>query len=116
MENPRSLGQFLKQQRTEAQLSLRELAEKVKVSAVFLSDIELGRRNPSPETLAELAKALKVTTDEFLKYDVRESASDLKRLVERNPAYGFAFRTALNEATKGNLSPDELMRRITKKK
>jgi transcriptional regulator with XRE-family HTH domain len=116
MENPQTLGQFLKQQRTAAQLSLRELAEKVKVSAVFLSDIELGRRNPAPGTLAELARVLKVPEAEFLKYDVRESANDLKRLVEREPAYGFAFRTALNEAAKGNLTPDELMRRITKKK
>jgi transcriptional regulator with XRE-family HTH domain len=116
METANSLGQFLREKRTHAQMSLRELAGKAKVSAPFLSDVELGRRNPAPDTLQELAKALKVPLAEFQAFDAREPAADLKRLIERQPAFGLAFRTALDEAAKGNISPEELLRRVSKKR
>ena len=41
------LGQRIRELRGKKDLSLRELAKKLDVSAAFLSDIELGRRYPS---------------------------------------------------------------------
>jgi transcriptional regulator with XRE-family HTH domain len=54
-----SLGQRIHELRDEADLSLRELAKKIGVSAPFLSDIELGRRFPSEEILAKMESAKK---------------------------------------------------------
>ena len=114
MEPPKTLGQVLKELRLKADLSLRELAEKTKVTAPFLSDIELGRRFPSAEKLVELAKALEVDIAELRKFDGRETAADVRRFLEQNPAYGFAFRVALNQAQEKGVSPEDLVKRIKK--
>jgi transcriptional regulator with XRE-family HTH domain len=114
MESPRTLGQAVKGLRLKAGLSLRELAEKTKVTAPFLSDVELGRRFPSEEKLVELASALGVELAQLQKFDFRETAADVKKFLEQNPAYGFAFRTALNQAQDKGVSPEDLVKRIKK--
>jgi transcriptional regulator with XRE-family HTH domain len=48
----KTLGEHIKEVREERDLSVRELAKKLNVSAPFLSDVELGRRHPSDEVLA----------------------------------------------------------------
>lgn len=45
-------GQLFRQARQKAKLSLREMARRLKLSAPFVSDLELGRRNWT-EALAE---------------------------------------------------------------
>ena len=45
-----TLGKKLRELRERAGLSLREVAKAAKVSAPFLSDVELGRRFPANET------------------------------------------------------------------
>lgn len=114
MESPKTFGQAVKELRLKAGFSLRELAEKTKVTAPFLSDVELGRRFPSEEKLSELAKALGVDAAELKKYDFRETAAEVKKFLEQNPAYGFAFRTALNQAQDKGVSPEDLVKRIKK--
>ena len=57
-----TLGDYLKEQRLSAQLSLRQLADQVGVSNPYLSQIERGLRKPSAEVLAQLASALRVST------------------------------------------------------
>jgi transcriptional regulator with XRE-family HTH domain len=57
-----SLGDYLREQRTAAQLSLRQLAQQAGVSNPYLSQIERGLRKPSAEVLAQLAHALRVST------------------------------------------------------
>ena len=109
-----SLGQRLHQLRDEADLSLRELATKVGVSSPFLSDIELGRRFPSEEILAKLARALNVSLEDLKKYDNREPIADLKRLMDSNPKLGFAFRTAVEKVKSGELTAEDLMDRLSK--
>ncbi|MGH9962328.1 MAG: helix-turn-helix domain-containing protein, partial [Pyrinomonadaceae bacterium] len=56
----KTLGQRIRELRDAKELSLRELAKKLEISAPFLSDIELGRRYPSDEVLASLARKLGV--------------------------------------------------------
>ena len=58
-----SLGDYLREQRLSAQLSLRQLAEQTGVSNPYLSQIERGLRRPSAEVLQQLAKALRVSAE-----------------------------------------------------
>lgn len=107
-----SLGQKIKELRDAADLSLRELAKTLGVSAPFLSDVELGRRFPSEEVLAKLATALSVPLEELRQYDSRQPVADLKRMIENNPRLGFAFRTVVEDMKDGKLTPEALAKRL----
>ncbi|MGP3983416.1 helix-turn-helix domain-containing protein [Streptomyces sp. KR80] len=61
--NVGNLGEFLREQRRSAQLSLRQLAEAAGVSNPYLSQIERGLRKPSAEILQQLAKALRISAE-----------------------------------------------------
>lgn len=61
------LGVRVKQARTTAGLSLRDLAEKVGVSAMALSKYERDEINPSSEVLMSLARALNVRVEYFFR-------------------------------------------------
>ena len=58
-----SLGEFLQEQRRNAQLSLRQLADQTGVSNPYLSQIERGLRRPSAEVLQQIAKALRISAE-----------------------------------------------------
>lgn len=60
-----SLGDYLKENRLAAQLSLRQLADQVGVSNPYLSQIERGLRKPSAEVLQQLARALRVSAEQL---------------------------------------------------
>jgi transcriptional regulator with XRE-family HTH domain len=89
----KTLGQRIRELRDLKDLSLRDFAKKLGgLSAAHLSDIELGRRFPSPELLEKMAKILDVTVESLRKFDSRPPVEDIKKLAEANPAYGFALR------------------------
>jgi transcriptional regulator with XRE-family HTH domain len=58
----RDIGDFIRDLRQSARISLRELAERAGVSNPYLSQIERGLRKPSAEVLAQIAHALRVST------------------------------------------------------
>ena len=58
-----SLGDYLREQRQSAKLSLRQLAELAGVSNPYLSQIERGLKKPSAEILQQLAKGLQVSAE-----------------------------------------------------
>ncbi len=60
-----TLGEYLKEQRESAQLSLRQLAEQTGVSNPYLSQIERGLRRPSAEVLQQLAMALRISAEQL---------------------------------------------------
>jgi transcriptional regulator with XRE-family HTH domain len=60
-----SLGDYLREQRVSAQLSLRQLAEQAGVSNPYLSQIERGLRRPSADVLQQLAKALRISAEQL---------------------------------------------------
>ena len=60
-----SLGDYLKEQRVSARLSLRQLAEQAGVSNPYLSQIERGLRKPSAEVLQQIAKALRISAEQL---------------------------------------------------
>jgi len=94
-------------------ISLRQFAASINITAPFLSDIELGRRFPSDDVLREIAKALKTDFDELKKLDVRESVSEVRRMVHEDAAWGLAFRTVAQQAKSDGLTPSELMERLS---
>jgi transcriptional regulator with XRE-family HTH domain len=59
---PHNVGDFIRDLRRNAQISLRQLAEQAGVSNPYLSQIERGLRKPSAEVLQQLASALRVST------------------------------------------------------
>src|SRR5690606_11287662 len=60
-----TLGDYLREQREGAQLSLRQLAQQAGVSNPYLSQIERGLRKPSAEVLQQLAKALRISAEQL---------------------------------------------------
>ncbi|WP_256105690.1 helix-turn-helix domain-containing protein [Streptomyces sp. ODS05-4] len=61
--NVGNLGDYLREQRRSAQLSLRQLADAAGVSNPYLSQIERGLRKPSAEVLQQVAKALRISAE-----------------------------------------------------
>jgi transcriptional regulator with XRE-family HTH domain len=59
---PRDIGEFIRDLRRNARISLRELADRAGVSNPYLSQIERGLRKPSAEVLAQIADALRIST------------------------------------------------------
>ncbi len=62
-EGTTNIGEFIREQRQLAELSLRRLADLAGVSNPYLSQIERGLRKPSAEILQQLAKALEVSAE-----------------------------------------------------
>ena len=60
-----SLGDYLREQRVSARLTLRQLSEQAGVSNPYLSQIERGLRRPSAEVLQQLAKALRISAEQL---------------------------------------------------
>jgi transcriptional regulator with XRE-family HTH domain len=54
----RTLGQEIRRLRTEADYTLRKLAEKLDISAAYLSDLEHDRRRPPEHLLKKIVNLL----------------------------------------------------------
>src|SRR4051794_31274245 len=61
-----ALGALIRAQRVTAGLSLRDLAERTKVSNAYLSQIERGLHEPSISVLGAIAAALDVSLEALL--------------------------------------------------
>jgi transcriptional regulator with XRE-family HTH domain len=57
------VGNFIREQRSAARVSLRELARSAGVSNPYLSQVERGLRKPSAEILASIARGLKISAE-----------------------------------------------------
>jgi transcriptional regulator with XRE-family HTH domain len=98
-----TFGEYLKHKREQKQISLREVARTLGVSAPFLSDVENNRRGPlTEERLADLAKVLNLNEKEQSEmYDIVGKqkgllAPDLNPYVTERPYVNAALRTARN--------------------
>jgi len=61
------LGNNLKRIRTAKNISQGDIARELEVSRSFISNIENGKTNPTLATIAKLAKAVGVPTDQLIK-------------------------------------------------
>ena len=56
-----SIGEYIRQQREQAKISLRQLASAAGISNPYLSQVERGLRRPSAEILQQIAKGLRIS-------------------------------------------------------
>jgi transcriptional regulator with XRE-family HTH domain len=86
----RELGQYIREQRAGARLSLRRLSALAGISNPYLSQIERGLRKPSAEILQQIAKALRISAETLYVragiLDERDVEGDLVMHILRDPA------------------------------
>ena len=72
------LGEYLREQRQSAQLSLRQLSEVAGISNPYISQIERGLKKPSAEILQALAKALRISAESlYVRAGILDERTDL---------------------------------------
>jgi transcriptional regulator with XRE-family HTH domain len=85
----RELGEFIREQRRVARLSLRKLSDMAGISNPYLSQIERGLRKPSAEILQQIAKALRISAETLYVragiLEAREDGGDLVDAILRDP-------------------------------
>src|SRR3954453_401975 len=85
----RNLGDYIREQRNTANVSLRQLAKLAGVSNPYLSQIERGLRKPSAEILQQIAKALRISAEALYVQagilDERYGDSEVPRAVLGDP-------------------------------
>src|SRR5688572_18426225 len=97
-DQPGALGEFIRQRRRLANLSMRELARLAQVSNPYLSQIERGLYKPSAKVLKGLADALEVSAETlFAKVGLLETDPD----ADLAPGVEDAIRAD------GRLTPDQ---------
>lgn len=82
------LGEFIREQRSTAELSLRKLADRAGVSNPYLSQVERGLRRPSAEILQRIAKALEISSETlYVRAGILDAPedSDLVGHIQRDP-------------------------------
>src|ERR1043165_1608948 len=83
------LGEFIREQRRVARLSLRKLSQLAGISNPYLSQIERGLRKPSAEILQQIAKALRIQAETLYVragiLEERPTDHDLEREILRDP-------------------------------
>ncbi len=96
----KKLGERIRELREKKDLSLRDLAKRLEVSAAFVSDIELGRRYPSEKVLSKMASILDTSVEDLQIYDSRPPVDEIKRLASADPQYSVVFRRMIDVPAK----------------
>lgn len=94
------LGEYLREQRRLAQMTLRQLSDLADVSNPYLSQIERGLRRPSAEVLQQIAKALRISAESLY---VRAGILDLDESRTRIVEDAIGLDPLLTERQKGAL-------------
>src|SRR5947208_430272 len=83
------LGHFIREQRSNARLSLRRLSDMAGISNPYLSQIERGLRKPSAEILQQIARALRISAETLYVragiLEERDAEHDLPGDILRDP-------------------------------
>ena len=58
-----AIGSYIREQREQAKISLRQLAQAAGVSNPYLSQIERGLRRPSADILQQIARGLRISAE-----------------------------------------------------
>jgi hypothetical protein len=92
------LGDFIRQQRSSARMSLRRLSEVAGISNPYLSQIERGLRRPSAEILQQIAHGLAISAETlYVRAGIleREHSGDLVEHILDDPKLNSDQRHAL---------------------
>jgi transcriptional regulator with XRE-family HTH domain len=86
----RELGEFIREQRSVARLSVRRLSDMAGISNPYLSQIERGLRRPSAEILQQIARALRISAETLYVragiLEARDLNGDLTEAILGEPA------------------------------
>jgi transcriptional regulator with XRE-family HTH domain len=122
--NVSAIGAYIRDQREQAKISLRQLAQSAGISNPYLSQIERGLRRPSADILQQIAKGLRISAEAlyvqagFLEDRppgsiVREAVLTDPELTERQKQMlievyeSFRKETAVARAEAGEIDADE---------
>ncbi len=92
------LGDYLREQRQAARLSIRQLATLAGVSNPYLSQVERGLRKPSAEVLQQIAKGLRISAEAlYVRAGILDSEGrpDVEAAIGADPALTDRQRRAL---------------------
>ena len=96
-----NFGEFIKDKRLRARLTVREFADRLEVSAPYVTDVEKDRRNPfNKDTLEKIISILDLNEEEKTEmYDLagdkrNEIAPDLPDYIMQHNYVSVALRTA----------------------
>lgn len=94
-------GEYVKQRRERLKMTMRDFADKVKISPAYLCDIEKGNRRPPEKYLEKFAEVLQIKDAEELNtfYDSAGISkngqhSDINMYIDGLPSARMALRTA----------------------
>lgn len=77
------LGTYLKEQRQQAHLSLRQVADRAGISNPYLSQIERGLKRPSAEILQAIAKGLAISAEQiYVHAGILDAAPDGEAVID----------------------------------
>ncbi|HEU4910653.1 MAG TPA: helix-turn-helix transcriptional regulator, partial [Actinomycetes bacterium] len=97
--NVTSLGDYIREQRESAQVSLRQLAKVAGVSNPYLSQIERGVKKPSAEILQQIAKGLRISAETLYVragiLDEQHGPGDVVAAVMSDPSIGERHKRVL---------------------
>jgi transcriptional regulator with XRE-family HTH domain len=103
VKKPETFGQTVRRLRESRQIGLRQFAERVKMSATYLSKVERDELlPPSEEKIRNIAKHLGQDEDEFLGLAGRV-APDLNQIIRRQPREFAAFLRTANGLPPANI-------------
>ena len=95
------VGDFIREQRSAARVSLRELARTAGVSNPYLSQVERGLRKPSAEILAAIARGLSISAETLYEQagflDRRSGTADTVAAIRADPALSERHKAVLLE-------------------
>jgi transcriptional regulator with XRE-family HTH domain len=95
------VGDFIREQRNAARVSLRELARTAGVSNPYLSQVERGLRKPSAEILASIARGLKISAESLYEQagilDRRSGSPDTVAAIRSDEALSERHKAVLLE-------------------
>src|SRR4249920_2915837 len=88
--NVTSIGEYIREQREQAKISMRQLAQSAGISNPYLSQIERGLRKPSADILQAIARALQISSETlYVRAGILEPSDgepNLAEAIRRDPA------------------------------
>jgi transcriptional regulator with XRE-family HTH domain len=95
------VGDFIREQRSAAKVSLRELARAAGVSNPYLSQVERGLRKPSAEILSSIARGLSISAETLYEQagilDRRAGSADTVAAIRADAALSERHKAVLLE-------------------
>jgi transcriptional regulator with XRE-family HTH domain len=112
--HPASLGTLLRQNRRQKGLTLKQAAKRLGISFTYLSEIELGRRDPSDALLQRMSEVFGVAFEELCKADRRIPIESLRSAIYYCPEIGLELRRIFSSVDQGKIRPEKLARQLSK--